>query len=137
MLTGILILIADSWAHRLMRQTDRDPNSRFANARCQTGRRAGQPLRCFCCSTMTVTSCCTSGDTRGYLPARRLAIEYQGTQHFQPIEAWGGRAALAKTQARDRRKRELCTQHDVTLIEFTHEEQLTERLVRRRLGKRG
>ncbi|HYG59366.1 MAG TPA: hypothetical protein VD902_14990, partial [Symbiobacteriaceae bacterium] len=39
-----------------------------------------------------------------YLPGLKLALEYQGQQHFHPIKAWGGEQALLELQARDARK---------------------------------
>lgn len=43
-----------------------------------------------------------------YLPKYRAAIEYDGRQHFQPIESWGGEAEMLNTQYRDRVKNEYC-----------------------------
>jgi hypothetical protein len=39
-----------------------------------------------------------------YLPAQKVAIEYNGLQHYEPIDFWGGDEGLKKTQKRDRRK---------------------------------
>lgn len=52
-----------------------------------------------------------------YLPARKLAIEYQGIQHDMPVERFGGEEAFTRQQARDRRKRELCDANGVKLFE--------------------
>lgn len=51
-----------------------------------------------------------------YIPHLRVAIEYQGLQHEQPVEFFGGSAAYQLTVERDRRKRELCKKHRVRLI---------------------
>lgn len=52
-----------------------------------------------------------------WIPQLSLAIEYQGEQHDQPIEHFGGDAALLTRRELDARKAELCTQNSCTLIE--------------------
>ena len=54
-----------------------------------------------------------------WIPALNVAVEFHGTQHFEPVELFGGAEGLAKTQARDARKRQLAQEHQVTLIEMT------------------
>jgi len=51
-----------------------------------------------------------------WIPEINVAIEYQGAQHFQAIEAFGGEEGLAKTQERDQRKKALCENNNVRLI---------------------
>ena len=70
-----------------------------------------------------------------WLPERRLAIEYQGQQHFHPVEAWGGAAALSAVQARDARKARLCAELGVHLVTIDYTEPLTEKHVAARLAK--
>lgn len=50
------------------------------------------------------------------IPDIKLGIEYQGAQHYQPIEFFGGEIALEKTKERDRRKKALCLQNGYNLI---------------------
>lgn len=66
-----------------------------------------------------------------YLPALNLAFEYQGEQHFHPIEAWGGEEALKKVQERDKRKAEICKKVGVKLITVSYTDPLTEDYLRR------
>lgn len=66
-----------------------------------------------------------------YIPDRRFAIEYQGQQHFHPIEVWGGDEGLEALQARDAKKAKACKQHGVCLITFDYKESLTEDYVRK------
>jgi hypothetical protein len=56
-----------------------------------------------------------------WIPEWRIGIEYQGRQHFEPVEFFGGEEAFKATQARDAKKRELCGANNVTLIEVTAE----------------
>ncbi len=69
-----------------------------------------------------------------FIPGLRLAIEYQGVQHFQPVAWWGGEAALLRRKECDRRKARLCRSNSVRLVCFAHEESITEEHVARRLG---
>ena len=43
-------------------------------------------------------------------------IEYQGIQHYQPKERFGGWQGLYKQQFNDMRKREYCKEHNIKLI---------------------
>lgn len=51
-----------------------------------------------------------------YYPDLKLALEFQGDQHFVQISAFNG--SLAKTKANDKRKADLCAANDVTLIKI-------------------
>lgn len=68
------------------------------------------------------------------LPNKRVAVEYQGIQHYRPIEHWGGEEAFRKLQERDKRKRELCEANGVWLVCFDYDEDLNEEIVRQRLS---
>ncbi len=46
-----------------------------------------------------------------------LAFEYQGAQHYKPIEFFGGEDRFLKQKERDDYKRSICKQHGITLIE--------------------
>lgn len=70
-----------------------------------------------------------------FVPELALAIEYQGQQHFHPVEAWGGKAGLLGLQARDAHKRELCRANSVVLVEVDYTEPLTEEHIKGRLYK--
>ena len=60
-----------------------------------------------------------------YLPELALSIEHQGEQHFFPIDAFGGESALEKTRERDQRKRALCKQNGVTVIDVRFDDPIT------------
>ncbi|MBL9219033.1 MAG: hypothetical protein JNG82_11130 [Opitutaceae bacterium] len=64
-----------------------------------------------------------------FVPAQGLALEYQGQQHFHPVEAWGGEEALARVQERDRLKARLCRKQGVTLVAINYTDPLTEEFV--------
>lgn len=65
-----------------------------------------------------------------YIPKLRLAFEYQGQQHFEPVDFFGGEESFQLTQIRDREKRELSKVNGVQLIYVNYWEELTRNLIR-------
>ena len=53
-----------------------------------------------------------------YIPEIGVAIEYQGVQHDGPVDYFGGQAAFEATRERDARKRRLCLENGVRLVEI-------------------
>jgi very-short-patch-repair endonuclease len=53
-----------------------------------------------------------------YLPEKKIAIECQGLQHFEPIGFFGGEDALIANKERDERKRILCENNGITVIYY-------------------
>ena len=51
-----------------------------------------------------------------YIPSIQCAIEYQGLQHFEAIEFFGGKEALEDNQRRDQFKRFMCKSRGIKLI---------------------
>ena len=56
-----------------------------------------------------------------YIPSLNTAIEYQGIQHFHPVEFFGGEEALLARQELDQQKRRLCGENKVRLIEWPYD----------------
>lgn len=70
-----------------------------------------------------------------FIPELRLGIEYQGEQHYQVIEHWGGEEGLEKRIENDKRKLELCKVNNYTLVEFTFNDDINRDFVIERLEK--
>lgn len=68
-----------------------------------------------------------------FIPELKLAFEYQGVQHYSPVDAWGGAAALARQQQRDATKRNSCALHGIMLVEVRYDERLSAALLRERI----
>lgn len=51
-----------------------------------------------------------------FLPSLQVGIEFQGPQHFRPVDYFGGEEGFQKTLERDARKKALCEQNGLTLI---------------------
>ena len=61
-----------------------------------------------------------------YIPSLRMAIEYQGIQHYLPVEFFGGEEALLQRQELDEQKKRLCEENGVRLIEWPYSLEPTE-----------
>lgn len=68
-----------------------------------------------------------------FVPKLKIAIEYQGRQHYEPVPFFGGEEAFLETQKRDRRKAQLCTNNGIALIYFRYDEPITQEIVQARI----
>lgn len=57
-----------------------------------------------------------------YLPNFNLLIEYQGEQHEQPVDLFGGKEQFQIQQEHDKRKREYAQEHNIELLEIWYYE---------------
>lgn len=55
-----------------------------------------------------------------YIPELNIGIEYQGIQHYQSIDFFGGEEAFLHRQKLDRKKKDLCAQNEVKLITWPY-----------------
>lgn len=53
-----------------------------------------------------------------YLPILKIAIEYQGKQHCEPIDYFGGKEKYLQQKEHDYRKRQYAKEHNFKLIEI-------------------
>lgn len=72
-----------------------------------------------------------------YIPSKNLAFEYQGLQHFQAVEHWGGEAKLEIQKEHDRRKKRICEEKGILLICINYDEELTNDYIRKRIELEG
>ena len=63
-----------------------------------------------------------------WVPELKLAVEYQGRQHYESVEFFGGADGLLKTQQRDRLKAELCRLNGVRLETVRYDADLDRRV---------
>lgn len=54
-----------------------------------------------------------------YIPSIKIAIEYQGEQHFRPIKWFGGDEPFIKQTKRDLDKIQYCKDNGITLFHYT------------------
>lgn len=55
-----------------------------------------------------------------YLPEFNVCIEYDGKQHFEPIEYFGGQEAFEYTQKHDKIKNEYCKNNNIKLLRIPY-----------------
>lgn len=58
-----------------------------------------------------------------YLPQNNVVIEFNGMQHYKPIETWGGEKAFEKQQIRDDAVATYCHKHKIKLIVIAYNEE--------------
>ena len=63
-----------------------------------------------------------------YLPDNNCCIEYDGIQHFKPIEHFGGEKSLEKTKINDQIKNEYCNKNNIKLLRIKYTEDVMEKL---------
>ena len=69
-----------------------------------------------------------------YIPSLRTAIEYQGIQHYMPVEFFGGEEALIQRKELDRQKKQLCEDNGVRLVEWPYDTEPDAGNIRKMLG---
>jgi hypothetical protein len=65
-----------------------------------------------------------------FIPHLSIAIEYQGEQHFKPVDFFGGQDSLIRTQERDILKKVLSEENNIKLIYIYYYENVTESLIK-------
>ena len=69
-----------------------------------------------------------------YIPRLNLGIEYQGIQHYEPVEFFGGDDGLRTRKELDQRKRAKCEDRGVKLLEWRYDEVLTKKRLEGAIG---
>lgn len=70
-----------------------------------------------------------------WLPEKFIGFEFQGEQHFNPIEHWGGEESLKNLQERDRKKSEIFKSMGYTLITVNFNDPIDEKFLRSKLDQ--
>lgn len=63
-----------------------------------------------------------------YLPEYQYCIEYDGVQHFEPIEHFGGQTALEERIKRDMIKTNYCKENNIPLLRIRYDEDIIKAL---------
>ena len=70
-----------------------------------------------------------------FVPSLNLAIEYQGRQHYESIDFFGGKKAFEKRQILDEKKRKLLKEHNINLLEWKYTIEMTKQRVKKEINK--
>lgn len=65
-----------------------------------------------------------------YLPDYNILIEYNGIQHYEPIEYFGGKEAFEAQVLRDNIKKEYCQKNNILLFEIPYYSDLDKELIK-------
>jgi hypothetical protein len=57
-----------------------------------------------------------------YIPSQKIAVEYNGRQHYEPVEFFGGIEGFKETIRRDKKKKEISEKYGVTLLTHKYDE---------------
>jgi hypothetical protein len=55
-----------------------------------------------------------------YIPSLNIAIEYDGQQHYNPVEIWGGQDMLEVNKKRDNLKNIFCRENNIHLLRIPY-----------------
>lgn len=69
-----------------------------------------------------------------FIPSKKIAIEYQGIQHFKEVDYFGGKSHYSKQIENDNIKKQLCKENNITLIEWLYNDPISEILIKDKLG---
>jgi hypothetical protein len=61
-----------------------------------------------------------------YLPDKNICIEYNGIQHYEPIEFFNGKDGLISQMNRDKIKEDFCIKNNIKLIVIRYDESVNE-----------
>lgn len=70
-----------------------------------------------------------------FIPSKNIAIEYQGEQHYMPVNIYGGKRGLRKQKSLDKNKIKLCKKNGIKLLYFTYEKTAPDKLHGKRMYK--
>lgn len=68
-----------------------------------------------------------------YISEKKIAIEYQGRQHFEPIEFFGGKKSYLETINRDKEKLSLSEAQGVSVVYFNYWEKIDKETLLKKL----
>lgn len=64
-----------------------------------------------------------------YVPSIQVGLEYQGVQHYEEVEIFGGEEGLKERKTLDAKKRRLCKKNGLTLLEWKYTKEITRQAV--------
>lgn len=69
-----------------------------------------------------------------YIPDKKLGFEYNGRQHYEAVDFFGGEERLEIQKENDRKKLKLCKEHGVKLIIIKYDEELNTDLIKKKVN---
>lgn len=72
-----------------------------------------------------------------FIPSKRIGIEYQGKQHYEAIDHFGGSESYKNRIELDLKKKSLCEKNGVILVEWKYDEPINEVVLKIKLESLG
>lgn len=69
-----------------------------------------------------------------FIPSLKIAIEYQGEQHYKAVDIFGGEEGFQKRLQMDEKKRRLCYENNVKLIEWKYNETISQLMLSKKIS---
>lgn len=70
-----------------------------------------------------------------FIPKIKIAIEYQGKQHYEPVSFFGGEESFRQQQQRDKQKLQLSKENNIKLIYISYKEEISKSLIQDKISK--
>jgi len=70
-----------------------------------------------------------------YIPSIKTAIEFQGQQHYEPVDFFGGKEAFIYRQKLDALKKKKCKENNVRLIEWHYKDVISKTNLIRKINQ--
>ncbi|NRG98332.1 hypothetical protein HPA99_07150 [Streptococcus suis] len=68
-----------------------------------------------------------------YISQLKIAIEYQGKQHFEPVDFFGGKIGFEKTIQRDKEKLLISQERGIRVIYYNYWEKISKEILRQKI----
>ncbi|MYL64186.1 hypothetical protein GLW07_12570 [Bacillus hwajinpoensis] len=69
-----------------------------------------------------------------YIPSLKIGIEYQGQQHYEPVEFFGGQEGFVYRQKLDELKKEKCREKGIHLIQWSYKDIISKANLTRKIN---
>lgn len=71
-----------------------------------------------------------------YIPKLNICIEYDGQQHFEPVEVFGGKEGYENTVKNDKIKNKFCKSNNIALLRISYKEKDIQNIIEKFINKK-
>ena len=68
-----------------------------------------------------------------YVPSLKIGFEYQGLQHFRPVDHFGGEMGFVEVQKRDQIKKITCENNGIKIVYWLYDEPVNLKVLKKKL----
>ena len=70
-----------------------------------------------------------------YIPSQNIGIEYQGIQHYESVDFFGGDEAFEHRKQLDAKKRKLCLENGLKLLYWPYTDEISNKLLKKKISE--